>query len=94
MAKFVIDEATLTAIAESIRTKKGTAEAINPEDMAAEILAIVAGENLDAVLTEQEALIAELKEVLIDKAAGVGKYEVWTITYVDGSVEEIEVALL
>ena len=50
-------------------------------------------EDLNAVLTEQEELIAELKEVLKGKAAGVGQYEVWTITYVDGTIEEKEVAL-
>lgn len=70
MAKYVIDESTLRAIAESIRTKKGTAEAINPEDMAAEIIAIATGENLDAVLAEQGSLIDQIKAALQGKAAG------------------------
>lgn len=51
-------------------------------------------EDLDTVLTEQEALIATLQDTLKGKASGGGQYEVWTITYVDGTVEEKEVALL
>jgi uncharacterized protein YqfB (UPF0267 family) len=49
-------------------------------------------EDLNDVLTEQEALINELKEQLQGKAVGI--YEIWTITYVDGTIEEKEVALL
>lgn len=66
--KYVIDNTTLTAIADSIRTKKGTSANIKPENMAAEISGITASEDLDAVLTEQEGLIDELKSVLNGKA--------------------------
>lgn len=51
-------------------------------------------EDLDAVLTEQEALIAELQDVLKGKASGGGQYETWTITYTDGTTEELKVVLL
>lgn len=74
MAKYVIDEKTLTDIAESIRQKKGTSADITPENMPSEIAGITAGEDLDAVLTEQEALIAELQDVLKGKASGGGSY--------------------
>lgn len=52
-------------------------------------------EDLDAVLTEQEELIDELKDVLLGKASGECNHtiEVWTITYVDGSTEDVEVVL-
>lgn len=70
MAKYVIDEKTLTDIADSIRQKKGTTADITPEAMPSEIAGITAGEDLDAVLTEQEELIAELQDVLKGKASG------------------------
>lgn len=78
MAKYVIDEKTLTDIAESIRQKKGTTAEITPENMPSEIAGITGGgeaEDLDAVLTEQEALIAELQDILAKKAvSGGGSY--------------------
>lgn len=43
MAKYVIDESTLTDIANSIRTKKGTSDIIKPEKMSEEIASIEAG---------------------------------------------------
>lgn len=70
MAKYVIDDATLTAIADSIRAKKKTTEDITPEGMPTEIESITTGEDLDAVLTEQENLIDELKTLLEGKAYG------------------------
>lgn len=69
-AKYVIDEYTLRDIADSIREKTGSTLDIAPEDMAEEILRISGAEDLDSVLTEQEALIEELKEVLRGKAVG------------------------
>lgn len=72
MSKYVIDESTLKGIADSIRSKKGTTARIAPENMPTEIAGITAGENLDAELAEQEALIEELKAVLADKASGNG----------------------
>lgn len=78
MAKYVIDEKTLTDIADSIRQKKGTTADITPENMPSEIECITGGgevEDLDAVLTEQEALIAELQDILAKKAvSGGGSY--------------------
>lgn len=76
MAKYVIDEKTLTDIADSIRQKKGTTAEIAPENMPSEIAGITGGgeaEDLDAVLAEQEALIAELQDILVKKAAGSGE---------------------
>lgn len=85
MAKYVIDEKTLTDIADSIRQKKGTTANITPENMPSEIECITGGgevEDLDAVLTEQEALIAELQDVLKGKASGGGSYNFeWARVY-------------
>lgn len=53
-----------------------------------------APEDLDSVLSEQEALIATLQDTLRGKSSGEVQYEVWTITYTDGTVEDKEVALL
>lgn len=49
-------------------------------------------ENLDAVLTEQEELIATLKGTLRGKASG-GTTEVWTFTMEDGSEIQKEVVV-
>ena len=50
-------------------------------------------EDLDVVLTEQEALIATLQETLKGKAAGGGTIEVWTFTMEDGSEITKEVVI-
>lgn len=52
-------------------------------------------EDLDAVLTEQEELVAELKEMLKRKVTPDCEHttEIWTITYADGTTEEVEVVL-
>ena len=91
MAKYVIDSTTLTAIADSIRTKKGTTANISPQNMPSEIAGITTGENLDVVLTEQEALLEELKEVLRNKASsGGGDGEFATLDQVmDGSAVKV-----
>ena len=83
MAKYVIDSTTLSDIASSIRTKKGTTDNITPEAMPSEIASITTAENLDAVLTEQEALIAELQDILAKKAvSGGGSYNFeWARVY-------------
>ena len=92
MAKYVIDEKTLTDIAESIRMKKGTTAEITPEDMPSEIAGITGGgeaEDLDAVLTEQEELITTLQTILNLKA-GEGNYTIenWIFTLEDGTTVE------
>ena len=43
MGKVLIDESTLTDIADSIRSKKGTTELINPANYASEISGITGG---------------------------------------------------
>ena len=51
MAEYLIQDTTLTAIADAIRAKTGGAEVILPENMAAEITGIVTGgSNADCVL--------------------------------------------
>lgn len=61
----------LNAIGEAIRAKTGKSEKLTLDEMPIEIGSITTSENLDTVLTEQEALIDELKEVLQGKASGV-----------------------
>lgn len=58
------------------------------------VKSIGGSEDLNDVLTEQEALISTLKEILQNKSNGSVQYETWTITYVDGTVEQKEVAVL
>jgi hypothetical protein len=70
MEKYVIDSATITAIADSIRQKKDTTAKIKPENMPEEIRGITAGENLDPVLTEQDVMIARIKAALQGKVIG------------------------
>ena len=62
----------LNAVGEAIRAKTGKSEKLTLDEMVTEIGGITTSENLDDVLTEQEALIDELKEVLQGKAAGSG----------------------
>jgi hypothetical protein len=57
----------LNAIGEAIRAKTGKSEKLTLDEMPLEIGGIT--EDLDSVLTEQETLIAELKEVLQGKAS-------------------------
>lgn len=53
------------------------------------------GEDLEAVLTEQESLIAELQDTLRGKAAGggAGTTEIWTLTLEDGTEITKEVVI-
>lgn len=62
----------LNAIGEAIRAKTGKSEKLTLDEMPIEIGGITTSEDLDAILTEQEALIDELKEVLQGKAGGGG----------------------
>lgn len=50
-------------------------------------------EDLNTVLTEQEALIAELQDTLRGKAAGGGTTEIWTFTMEDGLEIQKEVVI-
>lgn len=64
----------LNAIGNAIRAKTGKTQKLTLDEMPAEISSIVGGgtEDLNAVLTEQEELIDELKSVLDNKASGGG----------------------
>lgn len=51
MSKYIIDESTLTGIADAIRTKKGTSEAVAVTDFASEVEAIETAEEWDGTFT-------------------------------------------
>lgn len=57
----------MTAIADAIRAKTGGTELLTLDAMAQDIAAIDTSENLDDVLTEQDALIADIKSTLAEK---------------------------
>lgn len=62
----------LGAIGDAIRSKTGKSEKMTLDEMPVEIGSITTNENLDSVLANQKALIAELKGVLQGKASGGG----------------------
>ena len=88
--KYVIDKTTLTAIADSIRFKKGITDSMTPEEMPNEIDGITTREDLDDVLTEQENLITILQTTLNGKAVAECNHtiEIWTFTLEDGTTVE------
>lgn len=90
MSIITTDSKHYNDIARAIREKTGGSKTYTPREMAGAIRGITGGEDLDAVLAEQEALIEGIKTGLAGKAAV--NVEVWTITYVDGTVEEKAVA--
>ena len=72
----------LNAVGDAIRAKTGKSEKLTLDEMVTEIGGITTSEDLNSVLTEQEALIDELKEVLQGKA-GVGGVEEKQIIFID-----------
>lgn len=82
MPNVLIQEQTLKNIADSIRAKSGKTDLMLPSQMSDEITNLPSGgvENLDAVLTEQEELIATLQATLADKAANIKPTETLEIT--------------
>ena len=69
---YTITEKTLSNIANAIRSKTGKNDPIKTDDFPSEIESISGSEDLEAVLSEQESLIAELKTELSNKATGSG----------------------
>lgn len=67
MADYLIQESTLTGIADAIRTKEGSAGPIATTDFASRIANMFTGEDLDPELGAQDALIAQISEVLDGK---------------------------
>lgn len=72
MAEYLIQGETLTGIADAIRNKEGSSANILVLEMAAKILAIEGGENLDEEIAAQDALIEDIATALAGKAAGSG----------------------
>ena len=60
MADYLIQESTLTGIADAIRAKEGSAAPISTTDFASRIANMFTGEDLDAELGAQDDLIAQL----------------------------------
>lgn len=91
----------MTAIADEVRTLAGVADKLNLDDMAAHT------HDANTEVGTQENLIEQIRTALQGKSAADDRYdegyadglaartyEIWTITYVDGTIEEKEVALL
>lgn len=73
MAKYFIEDTTLTGIADAIREKDGTAEAISVADYADRIGAIDTQEDLDSEMAAQDDLIARLLTALDGKSVPKAK---------------------
>lgn len=67
MAKYSIEDSTLTGIADAIRGKEGSSAAIPVSNFASRIGAIDTQEDLDAEMTTQDNLIAQLLAALEGK---------------------------
>lgn len=79
MSKYVIDDTTLTGIANAIREKDESTDAIPVADMAARIGAIDTAEDLSPELTAQDDLITQLQTAIQGKAGASGS-EYWYMT--------------
>jgi hypothetical protein len=89
-------EANLKTVADAIREKAGTSDALAfPAGFAEAIGGISATEGLTAVLDEQEAKLEELLLAIALKSAGEGAtIETWELTLTDGSVIEKRVVVI
>ena len=88
MGEYLIQDTTLTNIANAIRGKTGGTEALTPERMTLEIENIQLGEDVSAELTEQDDIIALMQAAIATKsAAGVAEpFAFISVTYPEGSV--------
>lgn len=75
MGKAIIDESTLTNLANKIRVLNDTEESMTPVQMNSELAS--ANDEVDA----QSALIEQLSELLDGKASGGGKIETCTVSF-------------
>lgn len=90
----------MTAVADEIRTLSGTLDKLSLDEMA------VQAKNANNEVDTQDILIEQIKAAIQGKATSdrydegyadglaARTYETWTIAYVDGTIEEREVALL
>lgn len=79
MRKYVIDDSTLTGIADAIRAKDETSDLIPVDEMAARIGAIDTAEDLSPEIATQDDLIAQLQTAIQGKAGASGS-EYWYMT--------------
>ena len=89
--KIICEKQDLVAIADAVRAKNGTTASMTLGQISTSIAGISGGENLDAVLAEQAALITELETALEGKASGGASVETCTVTIneIGGSIDSI-----
>lgn len=90
MAKWFIDESTLTDIADAIREKKGTSDLLDPANFAEEIGGITGGSSAMPIKVSSEAEMNALLETA--PVGAVYKYVgITTDTYENGGLYLLEV---
>ncbi len=70
MAKVLVNDTSLSDIADAIREKNGTSETYKPSEMGDAVREISGAEDLSTELTQQASLITQLETVLAGKAGG------------------------
>lgn len=81
MAEYLVQDTSLTAVADAIRAKTGGTEPLMfPDGMTEAIAGITGGEDLDAELATQDELIEQIMTAIEGKVAGGGAVSVFAIS--------------
>lgn len=81
MAEYLVQDTSLTAVANAIRAKTGSADSLAfPSGMVEAISGFTGGEDLDAELATQGELIEQIMTDIEGKVAGGGAVSVFAIS--------------